>query len=84
MNILNIFGKLLSFDFIERYAVKKLSSGGAASAIAAIAGVIIKYGLGQYGIAIDDHGMISISLEALLTGGVLAVINAMKHAGRPK
>lgn len=82
MNVINAIGKLFSFDFIERFAIKKISTGGAASAIAAIAGLIIKHGLNNYGIVIDDGGMISISVQALLSGGVLALVNAMKHAGR--
>lgn len=80
--VLNFLGRLASFDFVEKFFLKKLSTGSAASLVATIAGLIVKYGLSQYGIAIDpDSHMISVSVDALLTGGALALFNAMKHAG---
>ena len=78
-SILSTIGNLFSFSWIETYFIKKILSGGTAAAVAFIITWAGKLSLAHYGVTIDGPAL-QDALNALGTGGVVAMVNYLKHS----
>lgn len=82
-SVFNFIGKTLGFEAIENFFIKKTLTGAVAFVAAQLLLLLGHINAAQFGVSVDPTKL-QEGLLALATGGVVALINWLKHYGETK